>query len=358
MLTTTQTEGAATASALREFFERTPFTRGDAAQTGRMLHALIDARLDRLPLPGSGDTRGRWQALGAVAGFDLSLVKLYEGHTDAVAILAELDGAPPDAGTSWGVWAAEPPNARLLAVGDSGADTLRLRGTKAWCSGAASVTHALVTAWNERDESVLAAVDMRQPGVRVTDSGWSAVGMRASASVDVHFDDVPARRIGAPRAYLERPGFWQGGAGIAACWHGAAASIASFVLRNARDAHNARRPADPHKLAHLGAIDTALSASAALLREAAVCIDRAPHADAMLFAMRTRLAAERAAVRVIEHAGRALGAGPLCRDAHFAHLMADLPVFIRQSHAERDEASLAQRVIDGIEEKEGISWQL
>jgi alkylation response protein AidB-like acyl-CoA dehydrogenase len=356
MLTTAHTEGTATASALRDFFARTPFSRGDAAQTGRMLLALIDARLDRPPLPGSGDTRARWQALGAVAGFDLSLVKLYEGHTDAVAILAELDGAQPEAGTSWGVWAAEPPNARLLTIRDG--DALRLRGTKAWCSGAASVTHALVTAWNERDESVLVAVDMRQPGVRVTDSGWTAVGMRASASVDVHFDDVPAQRIGAPRAYLERPGFWQGGAGIAACWHGAAASIASFVVRNVRDARSSNRPADPYKLAHLGAIDTTLSASAALLREAAAQIDRAPHADAMLLAMRTRLAAERAAMRVIEHAGRALGAGPLCRDEHFAHLMADLPVFIRQSHAERDEASLAQRVIDGIEKEESISWQL
>jgi hypothetical protein len=357
MLTTAHTEGAAAASALREFFARPPFARGDAAQTGRMLHALIGAGLDRLPLPGSGNTLARWQALGTVAGFDLSLVKLYEGHTDALAILAELDGAPPDRDTSWGVWAAEPPNARLLATGDSGAETLHLHGTKAWCSGAASISHALVTAWNERDESVLVAVDLRQPGVRVTHSGWSAVGMQASASVDVHFDHVPARRIGGPRAYLERPGFWQGGAGIAACWHGAAARIAGFVLQSVRDARHANRPADPHKLAHLGAIDTALSASAALLREAAASIDHAPHANAMLIAMRTRLAAERAAVRVMEHAGRALGAAPLCRDEHFAHLMADLPVFIRQSHAERDEASLAQCVADAPEE-ESISWQL
>ncbi|KMZ12781.1 Acyl-CoA dehydrogenase/oxidase domain protein [Candidatus Burkholderia humilis] len=248
MLTNAQTEGAATVSALREFLARTPrpsCMRSDAAQTGRMLRALIDAQLDRLPLPGSGDTHARWQALGAVAGFDLSLVRLYEGHTDALAILAELDGAPPEPGTSWGVWAAEPPNARLLATGDSGTGALRLQGTKAWCSGAASLTHALVTTWNERDESVLVAVDLRQPGVKVTDSGWSAVGMRASASVDVLFDDVPARRIGAPRAYLERPGFWQGSAGIAACWHGAAASIANFVVRNVRDAHQSERPADP-----------------------------------------------------------------------------------------------------------------
>jgi alkylation response protein AidB-like acyl-CoA dehydrogenase len=341
----------ATALQIRAHLADTPFERGDPDRTGRALHALIGARLDRLPLPGHGDTLARWQALAEVAGFDLSLVKLYEGHTDALAILAELGGAPPDAGTAWAVWAAEPPTARLAAINtqdQAASDELVLNGTKAWCSGAASVTHALVTAWTERDESVLAAVDLRQPGIRVTQSGWSAVGMRASASVDVIFENVPARRIGGPRAYLERPGFWHGGAGIAACWYGAASAIAGFVMRDAR------KRSEPHRLAHLGAIDIALYAAAAQLREAAVFIDRAPHADAMLAAMRARLGAEHAAVLVMEHAGRALGAAPLCRDGHFAHLMADLPVFIRQSHAERDEAALAQRVI----EEEDFPWQL
>ncbi len=124
--------------------------------------------------------------------------------------------------------------------------------------------------------------------------------------------------------------------------------ITEFV---ARDAH---RSAEPHKLAHLGTVDTTLSATAALLRNITAQIDRAPQADAMLPAMRARLSAEQAATCVIDHAGRALGAAPLCRDDHFAHLLADLPVFIRQSHAERDQASLAQRVL----EEEGFSWQL
>ena len=341
-------EHQATASALRAFLSEMPFQRGSSAEAGRALRALIDARLDRLPLPGRGSTSGRWRALGEVAAFDLSLVKLYEGHTDALAILAELGAEPPDDGSAWAVWAAEPPNARLSALGDPESQTVLLQGTKAWCSGAASVTHAVVTAWNERDEPVLADVDLSQTGVQITDTGWQAVGMRASASVDVRFERVPARRIGAPRAYLERPGFWHGGAGIAACWFGAAAAIGGFVARDAT------HRAGPHKLAHLGAIDTTLCATAALLRETAAFIDREPHADAMACAMRARLAAEHAAAVVVERAGRALGAGPLCRDAHFAQLMADLPVFIRQSHAERDEASLAERVI----EEERISWQV
>ncbi len=60
----------------------------------------------------------RWQVLGAVAAFDLLLTELYKGHTDALAILAELDNEAPEPGSSWGVWAAESPDARLRASGD------------------------------------------------------------------------------------------------------------------------------------------------------------------------------------------------------------------------------------------------
>ena len=157
---------------MKSFLRELRFERGSAAQTAAALRALIDAGLDRLPLPGSGATLERWRMLAAVAAFDLALVKLYEGHTDALAILAELDGKNSDKGNAWGVWAAEPPTARLGATTAEG-DSITLHGTKAWCSGAAFVTHALVTAWNERDEPILAAVDLRQPGVRVTKKdGW------------------------------------------------------------------------------------------------------------------------------------------------------------------------------------------
>jgi hypothetical protein len=336
------TGGTVSASILGPFLRELRFERGSDADTARALHALIDAGFDRLPLPGHGATLERWRMLAAVAACDLALVKLFEGHTDALAIMAELgEGEVPESGQAWGVWAAEPPTARLVAKTASDTTCVTLHGTKAWCSGASSITHALVTAWNERDEPILVAVDLRQPGVRITRDGWMAVGMSASASVDVHFDHAKATSIGAPRAYLERAGFWHGGGGIAACWFGAAAAIGEFVKRDA-----ARR-ADPYKLAHLGAIDTALSGTASLLREAAARIDREPQADAMPDAFRVRLAAERAAVDVVERAGRALGAGPLCRNRHFASLMADLPVYIRQSHAERDEAALAERLING-----------
>ena len=306
---------------------------------GLSLAHLIEAGIDRLPLPGAGATLARWRVLAAVAAHDLSLVKLFEGHTDALAIQAELGAPLPPPGSRWGTWCAEPPDARLTLAAERSATQVRLSGSKAWCSGAATMTHALVSCWNAAGEPCLAAVALAQQGVTITTEGWQAVGMAASGSVDVRFDNACAQQIGAPGDYLRRAGFWQGGAGIAACWWGGAFGIASMVRALAGP-----KP-DAHRLAHLGAIDVALGASAALLRESAAWIDAQPQADARAVALRARLAVEQAAGQVMQHAGRALGAGPLCRNARFARAMADLPVFLRQSHAERDLAALGDCVL-------------
>ncbi|MEJ8859774.1 acyl-CoA dehydrogenase [Variovorax robiniae] len=306
---------------------------------GLTLAQLVATGLDRLPVPGCGQTLVRWRRLAAVAAHDLSLVKLFEGHTDALAILEELEGpAPPDE-SLWGTWCAEPPDARLAFVAQGKGNGILIRGTKAWCSGAASVTHAVVSGWNEAGEPCLAAVAIRRPGVHVTQSRWQAVGMAASHSVDVQFNDAHGVLVGLPGDYTRRPGFWHGGAGIAACWFGGALGIA----QTARELSATSR--DPHRLAHLGAIDVAMAGAATLLREAAAAIDADPRANVEALALRTRLAVEAAAEKVMHHAGRALGAGPLCRNARFARAMADLPVYMRQSHAERDLAALGQRVV-------------
>lgn len=316
-----------------------------AASPGAVLQALVDADLANLPLPGRGATLQRWRMLSAVAAHDLSLAKLFEAHTDAHAILAELGAPTPAAGSTWGVWCAEAPDARLHASVPSPDGTVTLHGVKAWCSGAVSLSHALVSAWNDEGEPVLAAVALDQPGVAVSNQGWQAVGMAATASVDVRFNAARGMQIGFKGDYLSRPGFWHGGAGIAACWYGAAAALGEALRANCRDkadrAHmDAPEDGACHRRAHLGAVDVALSGAVAVLHDGADWIDRHPEDDARLVALRARLVVEDAATRVLQAVPRALGAGPLCRDAHIAHLVADLPVFMRQSHAERDQATL------------------
>ncbi|MCY7370728.1 MAG: acyl-CoA dehydrogenase [Polaromonas sp.] len=359
----------------------------DAEAPARQLERLLAEGWDRLPLPGSGRTLQRWQALAAVAAHDLSLAKLYEGHTDALAILSELqatgvaatEGALSPAGAAesalsdasrpqhpvWGVWAAEAPDCRVAIRAEPGAPsgTVRLHGRKAWCSGALSGTHGLLTAWwnDDRAAPQLVAVGLAQPGVRASDGGWQAVGMAGSASVQVAFDGALGHCVGEVGAYLSRPGFWQGGAGGAACWYGGAVGLAGALHRTLADSAPARR--DRFQLAAAGRVDVTLRATAALLRETAIWIDSHPQEEARPAALRARLAAVACAESVLHEVGEALGAAPLCRNRRFALAAADLPVFIRQSHGQADFAGLGETVVEGLglthnDPAEGLPWAL
>ncbi len=319
-----------------------------------MLHKLAAGHWDDLPLPGQGDTLARWQRLALVASHDLSLAKLYEGHTDALAILAELKAPIAKQGRLWAVWGADPVEARVAVTPLLDGARLehlcdvRLNGVKAWCSGAEGLDNALLTVRDNTGALYLAAIDLSHEGININASGWKAVGMSGSASVDVEFKNVPGKLVGRAGAYLDRPGFWYGGAGVAACWYGAAAALGQCMRGGMA------RASDPHFMAHLGAVDVALQGARATLHEVARSLDAAPGKCALPMALQVRLQVEKAATEVIAHAGRALGARPFCRDARFARLMADLPVFIRQSHAERDLAFLGNRVLEDTT----LSWTL
>ncbi|MET0996232.1 MAG: acyl-CoA dehydrogenase [Mycobacterium sp.] len=298
---------------------------------GLVGHWLSTGALD-LPLPGSGETARRWQRLAELTEIDLVAGRLAEAHTDAVAILAELGGPDPQPGQLWGVWAAESRDAVLCAHG--GDDEVKLEGTKVWCSGAGLCTHALVTARLDTGRRTLVAVDLHDEAVRPLPSTWRNPGMVDSDTRSVQFSGAPAIAVGEPGAYLDRPGFWHGAIGVAACWLGGARAVAAPLYERAAD-----DSADPHTLAHLGAVDAAIAAAAAILEAAARQVDADPRdrtGTAELIARRTRAVVETAVDEAITRTGRALGPGPLCGDAQHAQRVADLTVYVRQSHAERD----------------------
>jgi hypothetical protein len=323
------------------------------------LRDLIRQGLDHLPMPGSGRTWERWRALAAVAEHDLSLAKLYEGHTDALAILAELGGVSaaqdalqekpgrmPGDEKVWGVWASEAPGGRVSFEPDLPAahGVVVLTGVKHWCSGARTGSHALLTVWHgEGRAPQLAWLALAQPGVQVCGGAWKAVGMDASASLQVQFKGARACLLGDPGQYLSRPGFWQGGAGVAACWYGGATLLAKTLYRAAVQRPEGSR--SPFLLAAVGKVAVMMRAMGLMLQDAAIWIDAHPRSDASEVALGLRLAAAQCATKVLEEVAAALGATPFCTDAAFARAAADLPVFIRQSHGDRDWAALGQQLV-------------
>lgn len=305
----------------------------------RQLRHLVDSGLADLPQPGAGRTLERWQALGMVAGHDLALAKVYEAHTDALAILRELGGEPGVRGAVWSMWASESPGRRVTLQNEG--LSVRLSGSKAWCPGALGATHALVNAWQPGQPlPQLVAVELDHPSVTIHSDAWHPAGLPDTGNADVVFDGTPAVRVGNPGDYLRRPGFWHGGAGAAACWYGVARALAQVLYAGLQQS-SPTHPSHGARAAALGTVDAILGSTAALLRETAAWIDAHPRGDAMAVALRSRQASETSARRVLKEVSGALESTLWSRNAFLVRMAVELPVFLRQRHGERDDVALA-----------------
>lgn len=275
--------------------------------------------------------------LRALGAFDLTTARVIEPHLDALAILREagltpgevLDGADAAA---WGVYAARAPQLRA----EERDGVWVLDGTKPWCSLGSELEHALVTAGTPQGQRLF-AVRLDDPRVAGCDEPWVARGLAAVRSTSLTFDAMPATPVGEPGFYLGRDGFAWGGIGVAAVWAGAAQALAESVRTAAT-----RREPDQIALMHIGDLDLHLHVIDVVLADAAALIDagRAGGDDGLLLARRVRGIVARAAQAVITIVGQALGPAPLVGDETHARRVADLTVYLRQHHGERDLAAL------------------
>lgn len=312
-----------------------------ASQSGEDVAAAINLSCKfgaRLPLPAVGSTALRLAALAELGRANLTVARVFEAHADALAILAE-SGRDHSDKRSWGVFAAEAPGVQLDAtpVGSGYAVT----GTKPWCSLGGLLDAALITARVAGGGRQLFEVDLHHRGVHAqSPQGWIARGLRTVTSGPVHFDAVPAFPVGGPQWYLKRPGFAWGGIGVAACWHGGALALSDALLKTAR-----ARTRDLDSL-HLGAVDVALHASATALAAAASAIDTGLTGAPQILALRTRAVVAQSVELVLQQVGHALGPSPLAFDDSYAARVADLTLYVRQHHAERDLATLGNELKD------------
>jgi alkylation response protein AidB-like acyl-CoA dehydrogenase len=329
------TPGALATLALRD----DPLSVPEALETASSLAKLAVS-------PGSGATRDLWEALATVAARDLGAARVIEPHLDALAIL-EQAGEPAPAAATWGVFAAEGGDDPLIATEAHGAWTLT--GTKPWCSLADRLDRALVSARTADGDRRLFAVHLRDAGVSTDTSAWHARGLSEIPSAPVRFEAVDATAVGSPGWYLERPGFAWGGIGVAACWFGGAVGIARTVFAAASDPK-----AHPFLAVHLGAIDELLESSRRALAEAAILVDAgaATGPAGSLLAKRVRATVARAGEEILARSGHALGPAPLALDAAHAKRVADLQLYLRQHHAERDQASLGSALV----KRGGMPW--
>ncbi|XYD11866.1 acyl-CoA dehydrogenase family protein (plasmid) [Methylobacterium sp. NMS12] len=283
----------------------------------------------------------------------LALGRLYEGHVNALQLVARYGDASQQArlfadaqaGHLFGVWNTEPPEGGLVLEG--GADGMRLTGVKTFASGAGFVTRALVTARAPSGSGTLMLVVPLEAGTRADLSAWRAHGMRASATGTLDFCGIalgPEAILGDVDDYFRQPVF-SGGA-----WRFAAVQLGGIeAVFDAWRAHLVRlgRGADPHQLARLG--DGAIAVEGArqwVARAGAIVAEeRLPPERIVAFVNLCRLAVEKAGLDVLQLAQRSVGLQGFLRTHPLERLTRDLATYLRQPGPDRALTGAAAEIL-------------
>ena len=330
---------------------------------------LAQAGLLAAPVPAEEGGAGLGEEPGATAlaevlrlvGFgSLALGRLYEGHVNALQLVARYGAPGPRralfaearAGHLFGVWNTEPATGGLVLAGDG-----RLSGCKTFASGAGRVTRALVTARRPGEAAPLMLVVALEPGARADLSAWRAQGMRASATGTVDLTGLrPAAVLGGPDDYHRQPHF-SGGA-----WRFAAVQLGGIeAVFEAWRGHLARtgRGDDPHQLARLGEGAIALEGARLFVARAAglVAADALPAERTVAFVNLARLAVERAGLEVLGLAQRSVGLQGFLRGHPLERLSRDLATYLRQPAPDRALTGAAAAILAADGPVAGL-WRL
>lgn len=306
----------------------------------RLTRRLIGETGTLLPLPGAGQTRSRWEVFAALGAFDLSVAKLFESHFDALAILQEA-GVPAHTGI-YGVWASKFGGKYLRGEQDSRSGNWLIQGEIAFASGVSTIDHSLVPVSTPKGEILFQIPKEAIVSNEIDRSRWHTPGMQdaETAWIRVEAQLPESQTVGDAGFYLNRPGFWAGGLGVAACWLGAAQKIFETWHLGAL----AKSYSDPLDQAARAHAFCALKACSTQLMALANQLDGVglSSGNGMREALMLRHLSDRVANEVAERSARSLGPILMVGNAEHSRRVLDLQVFTRQCHGEKDLVVLAQ----------------
>jgi alkylation response protein AidB-like acyl-CoA dehydrogenase len=320
----------------------------DGAYPGEDVAALHESGLVTAVLPMSSGGAGLSgvalsEVLRSIGSGSLPLGRLFEGHVNALELVLrygerrQIDMVAEEAraGKLFGVWNTDDANDLRLV---RRRERYRLVGRKILASGAGHIERPLVTATDEDGRRLMVLPKLR-PSDRADLSGWTAQGMRASATGAVDFTGIeidPIEILGLAGDYERQPWFSGGAWRFAAVQLGGMERLFDLLRRHLQETNRGR---DPHQAARLGesvmAIETARLwvAQAASFTEAPLD-SRAPE-QLVAYVNLARLAVEAAALDLMQLVQRSVGLRAFLRPNPIERISRDLATYLRQPGPDR-----------------------
>lgn len=290
-------------------------------------------------------------ALVAVGRGDLSAGRLFEGHVNALKLIAiygtveqqQALFAEALTGRLFGVWGADAgPPARIECAGPG---RWRLEGRKRFASGLGVIGVALMTAADDAGRPQLVALSATRLQGRTETASWSVSGMRATRSGSCRLDGLMLGEeaiLGRPGDYHREPHF-QGGV-----WRYAAVQLGGLysLIRATTAQLEARGQAEaPLQSLRLRRMLVAAEGARLWLRQAARAVEH-PRSTARCVpdAVLARLHVAEQAVQVLALADEALGAASFDLSHPAERVRRDLQFYLRQANPD----GLGQAAMDRI----------
>jgi alkylation response protein AidB-like acyl-CoA dehydrogenase len=297
--------------------------------------------------------------LRAVGRVSLPLGRLYEGHLNALQLIG-LFGSPAqrasaqrdlEDGLIFAVWNSD--SRQPLRLDAAGSAAFRLRGGKAFASGAGRVERPIVTATLPDGRRQMVLLDDRLRDATIAPGSWEPLGMEASASFEIDLSGLAVgveQLLGEPDEYQREPWFSAGAIRFAAVQLGGAEALFELTRTHLRER---QRDCDPHQIARVAGMAIALESGAHWLERAAEQADQCTPgqsgneltARAVAYAHMARTAIERICLDVQESAIRSVGAAGLLRPHPMEQIVRDLTMYLRQPAPDAALAAVGRHVL-------------
>lgn len=292
----------------------------------------------------AGTTDHLLRILGIIGRADLSLGRIYEGHVNAlqlVHVFGSSNQRVSSAGDTregkiFGVWNTDAPECPVI-IRSIGPGRWRLAGSKIFCSGAGQVARPIVTARNREGVAQMCIIPAAEVPLRIDLSGWRPLGMEASISGRVAFDEVEIdddALLGQPGDYSRDPWFRGGAIRFCAVQLGGAEALLKIATQHLRTTGRAE---DIMQIARIGRCAIAVEGGRAWLAQSARIFDKAfegngeQHtSEIVLHAGMARLAIERICLDAMELTTRSVGVTGLLRPHSLELILRDLATYLRQ----------------------------
>lgn len=343
----------------------------DLAEAG-LLAPLVDSEYGGFGLATEpGGVFAQWMLTKQLAHADMAMARCWEGHLNAQLLLQKIGTAVQkerwfsgivNEGQIWASWSGEPQSKKPGETSKFGTNVSKVpggyivRGTKIFCSGAAGADWAILFVSldgpggarhiSSGPESLLMlACDLSDDTVSFDDEWWDPIGMRASVSYLVKFDDtfIPDENlVGYPGQFLIED--WQtrltpqyattflGGA-EAAYDH----TLEYIKLRGSQD--------DPYIQHRVAKMKMNLDTCHLWLQRTAGFWESGDQAAAKQSGNNVRYILEQHSMEIVNHAVHICGARSLIRPSKLERIYRDLSFYVRHDNDDLLLASIGKSVL-------------